>query len=560
MGIFFFADGRFERNRLLGDLQNLAYLGHWNVHALGDFFAGRLAAEFLNELAAGAHQFVDRLDHVHRNTDGACLVGDRARDGLADPPCRVRRTLVPPAPLELVHRLHQADVAFLNQVEKLQSAVGIFFGDRNDQPKVGFDQFFFSLFGFGLAAMNERQRALQFGEPDFAGFFDVFQLGAARAQFFARFRRDVAFGHVRAALQAPGFAFQRLQPLDRAAHLVDQPLFLKRIEIDVTNGDGNLHARPRHLPLRANVRSFLRLQSFIELGRLLQRGLVQFRNLVDVLERLFGFVGDLLFGQLFVVKLHDFLDRAHALAKIVANRDQFLNDDRRARDGLHHHELPALDALGDGDFALARQQRHGAHLAQVHADGVVSLFEGPRSQIEIAAAFVGVRVVLDDGVAIARLRGHFHGARGLRRRLVLVNLDAVPLKCSEEIVDLFRRMHLSRKRIVYFVVQQITALFAYGNELTYCIIFFFKTYCCHKFLPQSDRYPGRRRTSLKPCSLAKIQAGWRAGANHGEFPQENRSLFYLKPSAPRRSPAVCLRASPALRTCEARPLPLSTFI
>jgi len=39
-------------------------------------------------------------------------------------------------------------------------------------------------------------------------------------------------------------------------------------------------------------------------------------------------------------------------------------------------------------------------------------------------------------------------------------------------------MHLCRKRVVYFIVEQITALFAYGNELAYCIIFLFKTYCC----------------------------------------------------------------------------------
>ena len=37
----------------------------------------------------GAHQLVDRLDHVHRDADGARLVGDRAGDRLADPPGRV---------------------------------------------------------------------------------------------------------------------------------------------------------------------------------------------------------------------------------------------------------------------------------------------------------------------------------------------------------------------------------------------------------------------------------------------------------------------------------------
>ena len=33
--------------------------------------------ELLDELARGADELVDRLDHVHRDADGARLVGDR---------------------------------------------------------------------------------------------------------------------------------------------------------------------------------------------------------------------------------------------------------------------------------------------------------------------------------------------------------------------------------------------------------------------------------------------------------------------------------------------------
>jgi hypothetical protein len=48
--------------------------GH--LHLLGDLLRGRLAAEVLDELLLHAHQLVDRLDHVHRNADGARLIGD----------------------------------------------------------------------------------------------------------------------------------------------------------------------------------------------------------------------------------------------------------------------------------------------------------------------------------------------------------------------------------------------------------------------------------------------------------------------------------------------------
>ena len=47
----------------------------------------------------------------------ARLVGDRAGDRLTDPPCRVGRELVAAAVFELVHGLHQPDVAFLYKIE-----------------------------------------------------------------------------------------------------------------------------------------------------------------------------------------------------------------------------------------------------------------------------------------------------------------------------------------------------------------------------------------------------------------------------------------------------------
>src|ERR1700722_5157800 len=112
--IFFFADGSFERDWLLRDFQNLPDLCDRNIHALGDFFRGGLAAELLHELALGADEFVDRLDHVDRDADGASLVGDGAGDGLANPPRGVRGELVAPTPFEFVHGFHQADIAFLN--------------------------------------------------------------------------------------------------------------------------------------------------------------------------------------------------------------------------------------------------------------------------------------------------------------------------------------------------------------------------------------------------------------------------------------------------------------
>ena len=61
----------------------------------------------------------------------------------------------------------------------------------------------------------------------------------------------------------------------------------------------------------------------------------------------------------------------------------FLAIERRARDRLDDRELAALDAPRDLDFAFAREQRHGAHLAQVHADRIVGLVERARREVEL---------------------------------------------------------------------------------------------------------------------------------------------------------------------------------
>ena len=91
---------------------------------------------------------------MHRNTDGASLVGNAAGDSLANPPGGVGREFVAPAVFKLVDGFHQADIAFLNQIKKLQAAVGVLFGDRNDQAQVGLNHFFFGITRVGLAFVH----------------------------------------------------------------------------------------------------------------------------------------------------------------------------------------------------------------------------------------------------------------------------------------------------------------------------------------------------------------------------------------------------------------------
>ena len=100
---------------------------------------------------------VQLLDHVDRDADRARLVGDRARDGLADPPGRVRRELVAAPVVELLDGADQPERSLLDEVQERQAAAEVALGDRHDEPQVGLDHV---LLGRHVAALDA------LGEPD----------------------------------------------------------------------------------------------------------------------------------------------------------------------------------------------------------------------------------------------------------------------------------------------------------------------------------------------------------------------------------------------------------
>ena len=118
----------------------------------------------MQHLAGRAHDLVDGLDHVHGDADGARLVGDRAGDRLPDPPGGVGREFVAAAILELIDRLHQADIAFLNQIEELQAAVGVFLGDGDHQAQIGLDHLLLRLARLALALLHDVHDAAELGD------------------------------------------------------------------------------------------------------------------------------------------------------------------------------------------------------------------------------------------------------------------------------------------------------------------------------------------------------------------------------------------------------------
>ncbi len=105
----------------------------------GQFFAGGLAAQLLDQLALDAQQAVDRFKDMHRDADGARLVGDRAADRLADPPGGIGAELIAARWVELRDCPQQANIAFLDQVQERAAAPDIALGDTDHQAQVGAD-------------------------------------------------------------------------------------------------------------------------------------------------------------------------------------------------------------------------------------------------------------------------------------------------------------------------------------------------------------------------------------------------------------------------------------
>ena len=118
----------------LGDLLLL----HLQVGS--QFGPRRAPAQLAFETAPGLGHLGEQLAGMDREPHGAPAVGDTAGDGLADPPGGVGGELEPLAPVELLDRVHHAQVAFLDQVQQGQLGGLVLLGDGHHQAQVGRDE------------------------------------------------------------------------------------------------------------------------------------------------------------------------------------------------------------------------------------------------------------------------------------------------------------------------------------------------------------------------------------------------------------------------------------
>src|SRR5215469_6647095 len=124
------------------------------MELLGKLLRRRLAAYLVEHLPSRTHDLVDQLYHVNGHTNGARLILKRAADRLPNPPGSVGRELEATSIFELVDCLHQADVAFLDQVEELQATVDVFLCDCDDEAQVRLHHLLLSLARLALALLH----------------------------------------------------------------------------------------------------------------------------------------------------------------------------------------------------------------------------------------------------------------------------------------------------------------------------------------------------------------------------------------------------------------------
>ena len=97
----------------------------------------RLAAGAGDDGLRGARDAVVRVEHVHGDAHRAALVGERAADRVTNPPRRVGREAVAARVIEALDRLHEADVALLDEVDERQAAAVVAARDRDHEAQVG---------------------------------------------------------------------------------------------------------------------------------------------------------------------------------------------------------------------------------------------------------------------------------------------------------------------------------------------------------------------------------------------------------------------------------------
>ncbi|MEJ7717034.1 MAG: hypothetical protein WKF31_03370 [Thermoleophilaceae bacterium] len=179
---------------------------------------------------------------------GSGLVGQRAGDGLADPPRRVGRELEALAVVELLGGADEAERALLDEVEEGKSLVAVVLGDRDHEPQVRLHHLLLGVEVAALDALGEVDLLLGGEQPDLA---DVLQEqlkgvgGHVRLQVEEGLRPAAAtLGVDRPLLVRAALGDRRVDVLDqldlRLLQVGVKVLDVGLVELDLREGDRDL--------------------------------------------------------------------------------------------------------------------------------------------------------------------------------------------------------------------------------------------------------------------------------------------------------------------------------
>ena len=145
-----------------------------------------------------------------------------------------------------------------------------------------------------------------------------------------------------------------------------------------------------------------------------------------------------------------------ALVELVAPDDDGLEGERALAQAGDHRFAAGLDALGDRDLALAREQLHRAHFAQIHAHRIVGALG------RLLGLGLGRDLLLDFDQLAALALGLLVGLLGLLLALFarLLGLDHVDAHLAEHRQNVFDLLgiDLFRQRVDLFMGDVATLL------------------------------------------------------------------------------------------------------
>ncbi len=432
---------------------------------------------------------------MNRNTNCPGLISNRSRNSLANPPRGISRELISAAVLELINSLHQTDVAFLDQIQELQTAVGVFLSNRNHQTKVGFGHFALSFSSLSLTGCHLVVNVLQILQRQCYSILNVLQLLLEMLNFgqltlnvdsigliafrnclrpsqicfvIKEFLEEELTRHlcavdntvINTAFVLTNFFNLRFQHGAQAFNCVSRKAQRKQFFLNcvLSLNEGR---RAVTLCLVGMLQILIKLFAVIQFGK---NNCLEFVNLTcrhtgstDVCAFIvFSHLLTGFFIQTVNQAVNDLVNLHRAVSDLFSVF-QNGNDGRRAAGNSVNHVLQTVfNSLSDFNFAFTSQKLDRPHFSHVHSDRIsrTTEFAVNGSQSGFCFFFSSVVTGCRNRVADKQIVGG---------RSLFIDLNAQVGQCRNDLVNLIRIDNVFRHVVVNFRVSQISSFLTHAD-------------------------------------------------------------------------------------------------